>query len=37
MRSRLAELTGGDPSDAGDVELGNASSNYMGDFFAKVD
>ena len=37
MRSRLAELTGGDPSDAGDVELGNTSSNYMGDFFAKVD
>ena len=37
MRSRLAELTGGDPSDDGDVELGNASSNYMGDFFAKVD
>ena len=36
MRSRLAELTGGDPSDAGDVELGTAPS-YMGDFFAKVD
>ena len=35
MRSRLAELTGGDPSDAGDVELGTASSNYMGDFFVK--
>ena len=26
MRSRLAELTGGDPSDAGDVELGNTLS-----------
>ena len=37
MRSRLAELTGGDPSDDGDVELGNTSNNYMGDFFAKVD
>ena len=28
---------GQDVTDAGDVELGNASSNYMGDFFAKVD